>query len=89
MALNFESTHEYYMKDPTMYYCESHDCIRITRDFEDSVMITGVTHDTLKDFVNGIFKNYPELAASFKETSQVGKKTTSNKKPQSKAESIN
>ena len=89
MALSYESTHEYYMKDPTMFYCESHNCLRITRDFEDSVMITGVTNNTLKEFVDGLFKNYPELAASFEKTSEVGKKTTSSKKSSSKTESIN
>ena len=89
MALTFESTHEYYMKDPSMYYCSEHNGLAITADYEDTVRFTVVSEESIIKFVNGIITHHPELAASFKETSKVGKKTTSNKKPQGKTESIN
>ena len=89
MALTFESTHEYYMKDPSMYYCPEHNGLAITADYEDTVRFTGVSEESIIKFVNGIITHHPELAASFKETPKVGKKTTGNKKPQSKTESIN
>ena len=72
-----------------MYYCPEHNGLAITADYEDTVRFTGVSEESIIKFVNGIITHHPELAASFKETSKVGKKTTSNKKPQSKTESIN
>ena len=89
MALSFESTHEYYMKDPSMFYCKEHNGLCISEDYEDTVRFTGVTEESIIKFVNGIITHNPELAASFKEIPKVDKKTTSNKKPQGKTESTN
>ena len=87
MALSFETTHEYYIKDPTMFYCQEHHGLCISQDYEDTLRIAGVSDQAIIKFVNGLIKHYPELAASFEENPKVGKKTTSNKKPQSKTES--
>ncbi len=64
--LKFESTHEYYMKDPTMYYCAEHDGLCLSEDFEDTVRFTGVTEQTITKFVSGLFKHNAKLAASLK-----------------------
>ena len=66
MTLSFESTHEYYMKDPTMYYCAEHNGLCISEDYEDTVRFTGVTEKAIIKFVSGLFKHNAELAASLK-----------------------
>ena len=66
MTLSFESTHEYYMKDPTMFYCAEHDGLCISEDYEDTVRFTGVTEKAIIKFVSGLFQHNAELAASLK-----------------------
>ena len=64
--LSFETTHEYYMKDPTMYYCAEHNGLCLSVDYEDTVRFTGVTEQSIIKFVSGLFKHNAELAASLK-----------------------
>jgi len=64
--LQFETTHEYYMKDPAMYYCAEHEGLCISENYEDSIRFTGVTEKTIIKFVSGLFKHNAELAASLK-----------------------
>ena len=64
--LQFETTHEYYMKDPSMYYCAEHNGLVISEDYEDSIRFTGVEEKTIIKFVSGLFKHNAELAASLK-----------------------
>ena len=64
--LKFETTHEYYMKDPAMYYCAEHEGLCMTEDYEDQIRFTGVTEQTIIKFVSGLFKHNAELAASLK-----------------------
>ena len=64
--LTFETTHEYYMKDPSMFYCAEHDGLCLSVDYEDTVRFTGITEQTIIKFVNGLFKHNAELAASLK-----------------------
>ena len=88
MTLSFETTHEYYMKDPEMFYCAEHNGLCISKDFEDTIRITGVSEQAIIKFVNGLIKHQPELAASFQEIKQVDTKTTRNKKAQSPIKSV-
>ena len=64
--LKFETTHEYYMKDPNMYYCADYDCLVMTEDYEDSIRFEGIKEQTIIKFVSGLFKHNAELAASLK-----------------------
>jgi len=64
--LKFETTHEYYMKDPSMYYCAEHDVLCLTEDYEDSIRFEGIKEQTIIQFVSGLFKHNAELAASLK-----------------------
>jgi len=66
MTLAFESTHEYYMKDPSMYYCAEHNGLCISENYEDTVRFSGVTEQSIIKFVSGLFKHNAELAASLK-----------------------
>ena len=64
--LKFETTHEYCMKDPSMYYCVEHDCLVMTEDYEDSIRFEGIKEKTIINFVSGLFKHNAKLAASLK-----------------------
>ena len=64
MTLSFESTHEYYLKDVSMYYCEDHDSLILTRDYEDRVVIGGVKKDTILKFAKELInKNQRSIEA--------------------------
>ena len=54
MALDFESTHEYYLKDAQMWYCEEHTGLVISRDYEDRVVINGLKPETVLEFAQKI-----------------------------------
>ena len=54
MALTFESTHEYYLRDASMYYNEEHNGLIVTQDFEDRIVITGIKPETMLKFAQEI-----------------------------------
>ena len=56
MTLSFETTHEYYLKDASMYYCEDHDSLMLTQDYEDRLVITGLKAGTVLKFAQEIVK---------------------------------
>ena len=56
MALTFETTHEYYLKDAHMHYCEDHNGLVVTQDFEDRVVLTGIKPETVLKFAQEIVK---------------------------------
>jgi hypothetical protein len=64
--LQFETTHEYYMKNPVMYYSAEHDGLCISEGYEDSIRFCGITEQTIIKFVNALFEHNPKLAASLK-----------------------
>ena len=56
MALTFESTHEYYLRDASMYYNEEHNGLIVTQVFEDRVVLTGIKPETVLKFAQEIVK---------------------------------
>ena len=54
MPLTFESTHEYYLKDAQIWYCEEHSGLVISRDYEDRVVINGLKPETVLEFAQKI-----------------------------------
>ena len=74
MPLTFESTHEYYLKDAQIWYCEEHSGLVISRDYEDRVVIDGVKPETVLKFAQEIVKKSLEKEVTPKKT-----KTTSTK----------
>ena len=54
MALTFETTHEYYLKDVHMHYCHDHNGLCITQDFEDRIVITGIKPEPMLKFAQEI-----------------------------------
>ena len=56
MALNFETTHEYYLHDATIHYCSEHEALIVTRDHEDRVLINGISNETMLKFAAEFYK---------------------------------
>ncbi len=56
MTLSFETTHEYYLKDASMYYCEDHNSLMLTQDYEDRLVIAGLKAGTVLKFAQEIVK---------------------------------
>ena len=56
MTLRAETTYEYRFRDAYIYYCENHDCLRVTDDHEDSVLLAGVTQKNINDFIECYFE---------------------------------
>ena len=50
MTLEFETTHEYYLRDANIYYCSEHEALIVTRDHEDRLLINGVNKETMLSF---------------------------------------
>ena len=50
MALSFESTHEYYLRDPDVYYCADHNTLIMCDNCEDRVLVTGLKEETMLKF---------------------------------------
>ena len=73
MTLSFETTHEYYLKNASMYYCEDHDSLMLTQDYEDRLVIAGLKPGTVLKFAQEIVKKSLEKEVTPK------KKTTSTK----------
>ena len=57
MALNFETTHEYYLRDANIYYCSEHEALIVTRDHEDRVLINGISNETMLEFASKQYKD--------------------------------
>ena len=56
MTLSFESTHEYYLKDAQIWYCEEHSGLVISRDYEDRVVINVVKPEKMLKFAQELVK---------------------------------
>ena len=52
MPLRTETTVEYYFNKPYIYYCQHHDCLRVSENHEDSVLLNGLPQDTVNDFIS-------------------------------------
>jgi len=74
MALTFESTHEYYLKDACVWYSEEmNSLITLDENHEDRVVVGGLNKDSLLRMAQEIVKKSLEKEITPK------KKTTSTK----------
>ena len=73
MALTFESTHEYYLKNASMYYCEDHDSLMLTQDYEDRLVIGGIKPETILKFAQEIVKKSLEKEVTSKKSKAIAK----------------
>ena len=51
MSLSPETHYEYYFKDASLYYCKEHGALRVVEQFEDSVLLNGITEDDIDTFI--------------------------------------
>ena len=56
MSLRTETTYEYYFNNASIYYCTSHDVLRVVNDHEDSVMLNGVNQKDINSFIEHYFE---------------------------------
>tara|TARA_R100001082_G_scaffold103673_1_gene74506 strand:- start:323 stop:577 length:255 start_codon:yes stop_codon:yes gene_type:complete len=55
--LDFETTHEYYLRGPHLYYCEDHGALIIRDgDHEDRILIRGFEAASILKFATEIYK---------------------------------
>ena len=56
--LTFDSTHEYYMFDSNIYYCDEHDALIISqdRDCTNRILINGIDKETMLKFVTKLYR---------------------------------
>ena len=55
MPLRTETTVEYYFDSAYLYYCSSHDCLRVSNNHEDSVLLQGITQKDVNRFIESYF----------------------------------
>ena len=56
MPLTTETTYEYYFDKAYLFYCKTHDCMRVSDNHEDSVCLNGITSENVNDFIANYFE---------------------------------
>ena len=56
MPLKTETTYEYYFDRAYLFYCKTHECMRVSDNHEDSVCLNGVTSENINDFIANYFE---------------------------------
>ena len=51
MPLTYETTHDYHLNNASLFYCSEHDTLRVCDNYEDSILLSGVTSKNLNDFI--------------------------------------
>ena len=75
MALNFETTHEYYLRDADIYYCDEHEALIVTRDHEDRLLVNGIDSETMLKFARKIVqKDLDQLMSKYEDKETTTKK---------------
>ena len=49
--LRFDTTHEYYLADASIYYCSEHDSLIIADDHTDRLVISGISDSVIDSFI--------------------------------------
>ena len=52
MPLRTETTVEYHFDSAYLYYCKQHDCLRVSNNHEDSVLLNGVEQADVDSFIS-------------------------------------
>ena len=52
MPLKTETTVEYYFDNAYLFYCKTHDCLRVSNNHEDSVLLQGITQKDVNEFIS-------------------------------------
>jgi len=80
MALTFETTHEYYLSDDVdINYCEEHNAMMISRDYEDRIIIRGIDKEVIERFITFYQKHVgTKLSTSQQKTTKRKTQTKTN-----------
>ena len=55
--LTFESTHEYHLgPNPDILYCEEHESLIVTEDYQDRLLISGINKETMLKFATKLYR---------------------------------
>ena len=76
MPLRTETTVEYYFDKAYLFYCKSHDCLRVSNNHEDSLLLQGITQKDVNEFIESYFEYVledTELQGYFKERLAMSK----------------
>ena len=68
MPLRTETTVEYYFDKAYLFYCSTHDCLRVSNNHEDSVLLQGVEQADVDNFISNYIEyviEQPELKEAF------------------------
>jgi len=68
MPLKTETTVEYYFDNAYLYYCKQHECLRVSNNHEDSVLLNGVEQKDVNSFISNYIEyvlEQPELKVAF------------------------
>ena len=74
--LTFESTHDYQLSNASLFYCDVHDTLRVSDNYSDSVLLSGVTRKDVNYFIEKYFEyvleqdESTELAKAFKKVTK-------------------
>ena len=52
MPLRTETTVEYYFDNAYLFYCKTHDCLRVSNNHEDSVLLNGIEQGDVDNFIS-------------------------------------
>ena len=52
MPLRTETMVEYYFDNAYLYYCKQHDCLRVTNNHADSVLLNNITQKDINEFIS-------------------------------------
>ena len=68
MPLRTETTVEYYLDNAYLFYCKTHDCLRVSNNHEDSVLFNGVEQKDVDSFISNYIEyvlEQPELKEAY------------------------
>ena len=70
MPLTYETTHEYQLNNASLFYCSDHDTLRVCDNWEDSILLSGITSKNINDFI----EKYIEYVLKDEDLKEVFKK---------------
>jgi hypothetical protein len=72
--LTFETTHEYHLgNDPNILYCEDHESLIVTEDYQDRLLISGISKSTMLKFASKFYKESLKNELTEKNGKEVNK----------------
>ena len=58
--MHFDTTHEYYLDDPSLYYCDSHNSLIVhtsVNSVDKRLVLSGVNKESINKLVKQVTKN--------------------------------